>query len=217
VASTDRECGYGPDCNYDLALLDVVGPITLRDSRWRCDHGWDIDLDDGGTNYRIVNNVMLSVGLKFGMEGCDRIARNNIMVNGRLSAHLWPPYTRSVFTHNIVTRSGYIDARVADWGKQIDYNLLPTEAALERSRSLGLDEQSATGMSEQRGANFLDVPENSDAYRDGLRSNDVILAVNRQRVDTAVDLIDLLRETNQSSVTLHVWRQQESTAVGITP
>ena len=23
----------------------------LRNNRWRCDHGWDIDLDDGSTNY----------------------------------------------------------------------------------------------------------------------------------------------------------------------
>jgi len=23
----------------------------LSNSRWRCDHGWDIDLDDGSTNY----------------------------------------------------------------------------------------------------------------------------------------------------------------------
>ena len=30
-----------------LALLDVVKPNIIRNNRWRCDHGWDVDLDDG--------------------------------------------------------------------------------------------------------------------------------------------------------------------------
>ena len=28
-----------------------------RHNRWRCDHGWDIDLDDGSSNYVIKNNL----------------------------------------------------------------------------------------------------------------------------------------------------------------
>ena len=35
--------------NPDLPLLDAVEPNILRNTRWRCDHGWDIDLDDGST------------------------------------------------------------------------------------------------------------------------------------------------------------------------
>jgi hypothetical protein len=31
----------------EIVLLDVVSPIILRNNRFRCDHGWDIDLDDG--------------------------------------------------------------------------------------------------------------------------------------------------------------------------
>ena len=57
-----------------LALLDVVKPVTLRNNRWRCDHGWDIDLDDGSSRYVIYNdsihegsgpdmNPLLSLGL----------------------------------------------------------------------------------------------------------------------------------------------------------
>ena len=30
-----------------LIGLDAVEPTTLRHNRLRCDHGWDIDLDDG--------------------------------------------------------------------------------------------------------------------------------------------------------------------------
>ncbi|MDP4693373.1 MAG: right-handed parallel beta-helix repeat-containing protein, partial [Opitutales bacterium] len=47
-----------------LPFLDAMKTTTIRDSRWRCDHGWDIDLDDGSTNYDIYNNLMLARGLK---------------------------------------------------------------------------------------------------------------------------------------------------------
>ncbi|NIP93891.1 MAG: hypothetical protein GWO24_10740, partial [Akkermansiaceae bacterium] len=36
----------------ELALLDAEKTI-IRNSRWRCDHGWDVDLDDGSSNYEI--------------------------------------------------------------------------------------------------------------------------------------------------------------------
>ena len=35
-------------CRY----LDAMKPTVIRDSRWRCDHGWDIDLDDGSSTTR---------------------------------------------------------------------------------------------------------------------------------------------------------------------
>ncbi len=38
--------------------------VILRNNRWRCDHGWDIDLDDGSTNYHIYNNLTLNGGIK---------------------------------------------------------------------------------------------------------------------------------------------------------
>jgi hypothetical protein len=47
-----------------LPLLDVVKPIMLANNRWRCDHGWDIDLDDGSSNYIITNNLCLRGGIK---------------------------------------------------------------------------------------------------------------------------------------------------------
>jgi len=34
-----------------LPKLDAVEPNILRNTRWRCDHGWDIDLDDGSSFY----------------------------------------------------------------------------------------------------------------------------------------------------------------------
>lgn len=71
-----------------LPFLDAMKTTVIRDSRWRCDHGWDIDLDDGSTNYDIYNNLLLRGGLKL-REGFRRHAWNNIMVNGGLHPHVW--------------------------------------------------------------------------------------------------------------------------------
>jgi hypothetical protein len=87
-----------------LSFLDVTDPITIRDSRWRCDHGWDIDLDDGSSNYVIHNNLMLAGGLKF-REGYGRKASNNIMVNNGFHPHVWFDGSDSQFRHNIVMKA----------------------------------------------------------------------------------------------------------------
>jgi len=76
------------DKNPDLPFLDAMKTTTIRDSRWRCDHGWDVDLDDGSTNYDIYNNLMLARGLKL-REGYRRHAWNNITVNNGLHPHVW--------------------------------------------------------------------------------------------------------------------------------
>ncbi|CAA6690022.1 FIG01093541: hypothetical protein [Lentimonas sp. CC19] len=76
------------DADPTLPFLDAVKTTTIRDSRWRCDHGWDIDLDDGSTNYDIYNNLMLARGLKL-REGFRRYAWNNITVNNGLHPHVW--------------------------------------------------------------------------------------------------------------------------------
>ncbi|MBU2877941.1 PDZ domain-containing protein [Aliiglaciecola lipolytica] len=72
----------------DLPFLDAVETTTIRNSRWRSDHGWDIDLDDGSTNYDIYNNLMLAGGLKL-REGFRRHAWNNIAVHSGLHPHVW--------------------------------------------------------------------------------------------------------------------------------
>ena len=48
-----------------MALWDCRKTIVLHDNRWRCDHGWDIDLDDGSSNFHLYNNLCLNGGLKF--------------------------------------------------------------------------------------------------------------------------------------------------------
>jgi hypothetical protein len=126
-----------------LIGLDAVEPTTLRHNRFRCDHGWDIDLDDGSSNYLIEDNLMLAGGLKL-REGFGRIARNNILVNNTLHPHVWFANSEDVFEHNIVM-TGYQPILIDHWGKSIDYNLFPTRASLERAVSRGTDAHSIAG------------------------------------------------------------------------
>ena len=85
----------------ELPLLDVVKPIVLANNRWRCDHGWDIDLDDGSSNYIITNNLCLHGGIK-NREGFGRVVENNIMVDNGFHPHVWYDGCGDIFLHNIV-------------------------------------------------------------------------------------------------------------------
>ena len=56
---------------------------ALIRNRWACEHGWDIDLDDGSSNFHIVENLCLCGGIKL-REGFLRVVENNIMVHNTL-------------------------------------------------------------------------------------------------------------------------------------
>jgi hypothetical protein len=106
----------------ELPRLDAVKPVILRSNRWRCDHGWDIDLDDGSTNYRIYNNLTLNGGIKL-REGFFRTVENNVMVNNSFHPHVWFKGSEDVFRNNIVF-GPYRPIRVAQpWGSECDYNV----------------------------------------------------------------------------------------------
>jgi len=108
-----------------LALLDCIEPVTLRNSRWECQHGWDIDLDDGSSNYLIENNLLLNGGLKF-REGYHRTARNNLIPTNGFHMHVWPADSDdNVVTQNI-TSGGYTGnvQQPANWGLHCDANFL---------------------------------------------------------------------------------------------
>jgi hypothetical protein len=121
----------------ELILLDVQKQNVIHDNRFRCDHGWDIDLDDGSTNYHIYNNVCLNGGIKL-REGFYRIVENNIMINNSFHPHVWFKNSGDVFKHNIVTKK-YFPIRITDWGKNVDYNLFSDTAALHASQTRGTD------------------------------------------------------------------------------
>jgi len=125
----------------ELPKLDAVEPNILRNNRWRCDHGWDIDLDDGSSNYIISNNLCLHGGIK-NREGYGRVVENNIMVGAGFDPHVWLEASGDIFRRNIVWRD-YAPAVMPapPWGKEMDYNLVQKKGALP-SPAVRLQQQS---------------------------------------------------------------------------
>jgi hypothetical protein len=127
-----------------LPYLDAMKPTVIRDSRWRCDHGWDIDLDDGSSNYEIYNNLMLAGGLKF-REGYGRKAYNNILVNNGFHPHVWFDDSTSQFHHNITMKAHSGVGQPDGWGKFIDRNFFMSEADRTKNLDSGGDANSLAG------------------------------------------------------------------------
>ena len=127
-----------------LPFLDAVKTTILRNNRWRCDHGWDIDLDDGTSNYEIYNNLLLAGGLKF-REGYGRKAYNNIMVNNGFHPHVWYDDSNSELYSNILMSPHADIGMPAGWGKKIDRNLFMDESQRLKNLSSGGDSNSLAG------------------------------------------------------------------------
>lgn len=153
-----------------IELLDVINPITIRNNRFRCDHGWDIDLDDGSSNYLIYNNVCLSGGLKL-REGYLRKVYNNIIINNTFHPHVWLKNSRDIFKNNVVT-SAYAPILMKNWGQEIDYNFFLSEQALSETRKLNTDRNSSWEKPMFRNANIGDYHLNagSIAVKGGFRN-----------------------------------------------
>ncbi|HRH43143.1 MAG TPA: PDZ domain-containing protein [Pyrinomonadaceae bacterium] len=126
-----------------IELLDVTKPIIIRNNRFSCDHGWDIDLDDGSTNYQIYNNVLLNGGLKL-REGYHRNVFNNILINNTLHPHVWLKNSGDSFERNIVTIS-YAPVLNENWGKSINNNFFLSKKSLDSSKTDKLDTNSQAG------------------------------------------------------------------------
>ena len=150
--SWGRDRFWAADRNYmdslvtvhpELILLDAVKQTTIRNNRFRCDHGWDIDLDDGSGNYHIYNNVCLNGGLKL-REGFYRIVENNVIVNNSFHPHVWFRNSSDVFKHNIIMKR-YAPIQISDWGTNINDNLFPDDIALKDAQQNGTDSLSKAG------------------------------------------------------------------------
>jgi hypothetical protein len=160
TAATQREIDKDPD----FAFLDAVKTTTIRDSRWRCDHGWDIDLDDGSSNYDIYNNLMLSdVGTKLGglklREGFRRHAWNNITVNNGFHPHVWYRGNKDqVYANIFMVPHRPAGVKKLTAGTKVDENFFfANEAAVMKvSSGMGADRNSLFGDPE-----FID-PANGD-------------------------------------------------------
>ncbi|MDR1455772.1 MAG: PDZ domain-containing protein [Tannerella sp.] len=124
----------------ELVLADAIETVTIRNNRFRCDRGWDIDLDDGSSNFHIYNNLCLNGGLKL-REGFYRVVENNILVNCTFHRHVWFRENGTVFARNIVMQpyepqppSGY-DTQ----GTLIDCNIFTDSLAWKVAREYGTD------------------------------------------------------------------------------
>ncbi|MDF7824775.1 right-handed parallel beta-helix repeat-containing protein [Pontiellaceae bacterium B12227] len=146
-----KDRGYSQkeiDMDPKLPFLDAMKTTVIRDSRWRCDHGWDIDLDDGSTNYDIYNNLMLNRGLKL-REGFRRKAWNNLAPFGSFHPHVWYNTSKDQVHSNIFMtphkparmKTPYVDETM------VDRNLFATDRArvMKVSKKLGWDANSVFG------------------------------------------------------------------------
>ena len=139
-AAGDRVAIHG----YDLVKLDMLEKIVIRNNRFRCDHGWDIDLDDGSAWYEVYNNVCLSGGIKL-RDGMLRTVYNNVNINNSMNLHVWLKNSGDVVTNNISTH-GYFPIGMRNWGKLLDKNLFFQKEALKKvQKSYGTDANSVYG------------------------------------------------------------------------
>jgi hypothetical protein len=125
----------------ELILLDAVKITRIHHNRFRCDHGWDIDLDDGSSFYHIFNNLCLNGGLKL-REGFHRLVDNNVLVNNSFHPHVWFKNSADVFRRNIVFQP-YYPIQMDYWGQEVDNNFFLQ--GLAQARTYGTDRNSREG------------------------------------------------------------------------
>ncbi len=123
-----------------LILADATATTILRNNRFRCDRGWDIDLDDGSSNYHIYNNLCLNGGIKL-REGFYRRVENNVLINNTFHPHVWFQNSGDVFTRNIVM-SPYLPINVSEWGAEVDYNIFTDSLTWNAASNMNLDRNS---------------------------------------------------------------------------
>lgn len=153
-----------------LVLLDAQKTNQIHDNRFRCDHGWDIDLDDGSSNYHIYNNVCLNGGIKL-REGFYRIVDNNILINNTFHPHVWFKKSGDEFEHNIVMKS-YQPVAIKDWGSKVDSNFFSDTAALIAAHKNGTDQHSVAGklvFADDVSGNYTVTP-GSDPFLSGFKN-----------------------------------------------
>ena len=155
--------------NRELPFLDVTKPIILRNNRWRCDHGLDIDLDDGSSNYEIRNNLCLNGGIK-NREGFRRIVENNIITASGFHPHVWYKHSGDIFRRNIMAAGSYLPARMGKppWGAEMDFNLVHVAGQMTAKPATRLAQQSGRDAhSIMADAQFVDPAQGDFRVRDG--------------------------------------------------
>lgn len=138
--SSYKEMARLVEAEPGLILADASSCTVIRNNRFKCDRGWDIDLDDGSSNYHIYNNLCLNGGIKL-REGFYRTVENNIMINCTFHPHVWFRNSGDVFARNIIMEP-YRPIGVSHWGTEVDYNLFTDSTAYVAARKNGTDEHS---------------------------------------------------------------------------
>lgn len=158
---------------------DAYQTSIIRNNRMQCDHGWDIDLDDGCSNYEIYDNLCLSGGLKT-REGYQRIVTNNIVLGRGYTCNVpYPKPTQDVFERNIMWgRTVYRSSNPELWGGTRNYNFVHNPAATKTESATGAQKQTLDDASSLYGnvkfaspatGNFT-VAEDSDAITLGFKN-----------------------------------------------
>jgi hypothetical protein len=129
----------------DWSRLDAVDVITIRHNRVQCAAGYDIDLDDGSSNFEISGNLCLQGGIKL-REGFYRAVSNNI--TPLVSMHVWYPDSHDSVTRNVIVgkeayspRGMTIGACKDAW---LDFNLFAAYTVPLELQRVGLDRHSLT-------------------------------------------------------------------------
>ncbi|WP_328726981.1 right-handed parallel beta-helix repeat-containing protein [Streptomyces sp. NBC_00259] len=151
------------------AKLDAMDTTVIRHNRIRHSSAWDIDLDDGSSNYLIENNLLLNGGVKL-REGFHRTVRNNIFVNGGGHFHVWYADTGDVIEKNVFVTDNPYDLIGVDMAKSrpvIDRNLFwnngrPVPDINDSWRARGLDTGSLTADPRFTGSNPFSDPAKLD-------------------------------------------------------
>lgn len=120
---------------------DAYQTTIMRHNRMHCDHGWDIDLDDGSSNYEIYSNLCLGGGLKT-REGYKRIVTNNVVMGGYTCNVPYPKPTADVFERNVVAgKTIYSASNPTLWGGVRDYTFAHNPAAKKTEPAVALQKQ----------------------------------------------------------------------------
>lgn len=137
-----KNASYIQGKNYgELVKLDAIYQTIIRNNRFRCDKGWDVDLDDGSSNYLIENNVMIGEwGLKL-REGYDRTVQNNIIIGGQgqIDPQIWPANSRDTIKYNIL-KAPHENVHIGTGARAVpsgssDYNIFLSQQALQQQRN----------------------------------------------------------------------------------
>jgi hypothetical protein len=136
---------------------DCYQTSVIRNNRMQCDHGWDIDLDDGSSNYEIYNNLCLKGGLKT-REGYQRMVTNNVIM-GKYTCNVpYPKPSFDVFERNIVWgRRVYNSSNPTLWGGVRNYTFVHNPAMTDAVPATGLQEETMDDAGSLYGnARFID-------------------------------------------------------------